>query len=280
MHLDWPRKRSIAGHSFTGLQCSRVNYKVPCICVLQKECQCILKPYFVHRQRSLLQIPQAGKKHSEQSWVEPQAAGAASVFWLSSNCSGDLELHDCKGAAAEPGAGLHNAAPPGSLCILTGKILEVSAFLKSEDEMHCLLCWADLSSHWRTHWTAKNKFTWSKFLFLCLWKSQSAWLQERQEFADLLENVELVIGYFNHQVDSEKGDPRAEWSVSQVLQVIRSKLLQDLMPPFSIAACHNQTCLLLATLPLTGILPKWQNKSRFWCSSSDCREPWRVAWAK
>lgn len=32
-----------------------------------------------------------------------------------------------------------------------------------------------------------------------------------------------MIGFFNHQVDSEKGDANAEWSVSQVLQVIRSE---------------------------------------------------------
>lgn len=64
--------------------------------------------------------------------------------------------------------------------------------------------------------------------------------------------MELVIGFFNHQVDSEKGDPRAEWSVSQVLQVIRSKLLQNLMPLFSIAVCDN-----LKKFPIGNLASDW-----------------------
>lgn len=50
-----------------------------------------------------------------------------------------------------------------------------------------------------------------------------SWLQERSEFEDLMQNVASVIDFFNHEVDSQKGDSRSDWSVSQVLDVIRSE---------------------------------------------------------
>ena len=48
-------------------------------------------------------------------------------------------------------------------------------------------------------------------------------LQDDPQFADLLQNVQLVISVFNREVDQAKGEGRAEWNVSQVLVLIKGK---------------------------------------------------------
>ncbi len=48
-------------------------------------------------------------------------------------------------------------------------------------------------------------------------------MQDNQQFADLLQNVQLVINVFNHEVDQARGEGRPEWSVSQVLSLIKGE---------------------------------------------------------
>lgn len=50
-----------------------------------------------------------------------------------------------------------------------------------------------------------------------------SYLQDNQQFSDLLQNVHLVISVFNYQVDQARGESRPEWNVSQVLGLIESK---------------------------------------------------------
>lgn len=54
-------------------------------------------------------------------------------------------------------------------------------------------------------------------------ETKFAYLQEYKQFDELLENLQLVVQFFNARIDAAREKGRFEWSVTNVLKVVKGK---------------------------------------------------------